>query len=402
MSVVNANSTQSDQLLVSITQTGTNSCDIVLKNDLFAEQSDAWLCGIASLQVPLDSTTYLDDLADPVLFRLKRKIHGANPVTNPDTVNLYTGDATSDIPTAVQGNTADDQMARLWTYTLFAMRKDQQIIREWGDFSEVLNSFGIRVRNAMNFNGLNVTHFTNTLPVVAANAAVDHFGIRITPSGMLSIVASSIFWNNFYIEASEYAQEIFGVGEVIALSKNVVTTVVTLQSSIASMVDVNGAIVNPTQVYGNAAQQSVPHSVDGSRSLWGSLDTRIAVSIATDMPLKRALAITNDSERKPFVLGTFFLDHEVRVTSTVGQQIETKFTVSMQSRSGHVVLKSPATPVAEWVQLGPSSNVRNLRLKLYITERRYRDGKWSIYQRELDVPSYNTWSAKLAFVKRIN
>ena len=143
------------------------------------------------------------------------------------------------------------------------------------------------------------------------------------------------------------------------------------------------------------------YAANGDRSVWGSLETRLSVSLGTSIPLQRSLVITDDKESRTFELGSWSLNNEVKTVFNIGgNQFGSAFTVETQSRSGHVVLKSSADPITEWLHLKPDTGLRNLRLRLYIRERIYSAGKWTIEMRELDVKPWATWNAKLLFVRK--
>ena len=80
MAIVDVGKTHSESISVSVFQSGTNRCDVNLKNALFGDtvQSDQYTCAVQSLQVPLDGTTYLSDQPENALLcSLRRRQDGA-------------------------------------------------------------------------------------------------------------------------------------------------------------------------------------------------------------------------------------------------------------------------------------------------------------------------------------
>ena len=145
----------------------------------------------------------------------------------------------------------------------------------------------------------------------------------------------------------------------------------------------------------------VPLAIQGDRSIWSSLETRLAVSLGTSIPLQRSLVITGEQETRTFELGCWPLDNAVEVACKVsGPSLTSEYTVSGESRAGHVVLKRSDTPVVEWLHLKPDTDLRNLRLSLHVRERIYKNGAWSVELRELPIRSWATWNCKLIFVRK--
>ena len=83
---VNSGSVHSESFSLSVYQNAQNYIDITLRNDLLPTQSDQWVCGVSSLQVPLDDTRYLDE-SFPTLFNLRRLRH--NVLFTPANTHFY-------------------------------------------------------------------------------------------------------------------------------------------------------------------------------------------------------------------------------------------------------------------------------------------------------------------------
>ena len=142
-------------------------------------------------------------------------------------------------------------------------------------------------------------------------------------------------------------------------------------------------------------------AVSGTKSCWGSLDTRLSISLETDMPLARNIVLSEEQETRSYSLGTFSLNNEVTISNVIQNTIMSEFHLQSQSRAGSVVLKNADNPITNWVSLAPSTNVRNIRLRLQLRERIFREGTgWAIVTRALPVASHNNWNAKLIFAKR--
>ena len=400
MAVVDVGKSHSESISVSIFQSGTNRCDVQLKNALFGdtEQSDAFVVGVASCQVPLDGSTFLSDTVENATLMSVRRRRNAV---------AFTANLTHLFPVLDSDHASDLEdfgppaNVRAYTTSIGDVRSDRVQIREFGDLIELLNQWCIQFSQTLRTQNLDTTWFNQDWNVAAAALSDDdkratHLHARITPSGVLSIAATRLFWNNFFLEFSEYGQEIFGFPQYITFSdtggilqeSGFVDPDTNLMSSYAPLV--------PTE----AAWKTV-FAANGDRSIWGSLETRLSVSLGTSIPLQRSLVIMDDKESRTFELGSWSLNNEVKTVFNIeGASFGSAFTVETQSRSGHVVLKSSSDTITEWLHLKPDTGLRNLRLRLYIRERIFAGGKWKIEMRELDVKPWATWNAKLFFVRK--
>jgi hypothetical protein len=142
-------------------------------------------------------------------------------------------------------------------------------------------------------------------------------------------------------------------------------------------------------------------TVTGNLSLWGSCDTRLSISVATDLPLQRSLTITDDRQCRDFTVGSFDLNNQVTISSEVSDQITSVFTVQSQSRAGHTALKKSGPP-NYWVALKPAVNIRQLRVRLMIRERVWdlTTDQWRIVHKNLPMEKHQTWQCCLIFAKK--
>ena len=404
MAVVDVGKAHSESISVSIFQSGSNRCDVMLKNALFGDtvQSDEYVVGVQSCQVPLDGSTFLSDTREnALLISIKRRRHAINFEENRTVLMpIIADDPDSDLADFGSGPNI-----RAYTTTIGDVRSDRVAIREFGDLIELLNQWVINFSATLRSQSLDATWFNQTWDAASGDLTDDdkrttHLHVRITPSGVLAIEATRLFWNNFFLEFGAYAQEVFGFPQYLTFSDT--GTILTGPGTINSFVDpdtnhmISYAALVPTE-----AHWKTVYAANGDRSIWGSLETRLSVSLGTSIPLQRSLVITDDKESRTFELGSWSLNNEVKTVFNIGgNQFGSAFTVETQSRSGHVVLKSSADPITEWLHLKPDTGLRNLRLRLYIRERIYAAGKWTIEMRELDVKPWATWNAKLLFVRK--
>ena len=204
----------------------------------------------------------------------------------------------------------------------------------------------------------------------------------------------------FYIEVSEYAQHIFGIPEII--SYDLTQAVPTLRASVINNEEDNEMVSTVTYDIGNADWMSVI-AANGTKSVWSSIDTRMSVALVTDLQLTKSIVILDEKEQRSYALGDYPLNNEVKITSTITDQFLTQYTVQSNCRAGQLMVKRPTDPIVEWVSLASDINVRKLRLRLALRERKYLGaGKWTIVIGDLPVADHTSWSCKLLISRRIH
>ena len=437
MATVNVGSLHSDSHSFTVFQTGQNYVDLQLRNDLFNSDSSEWLCAVESLQVPLDSTRYFSGGAHTALFNIRRLRHGV--VYQPQTTHLFQESAT-DIVTDILP--VDPVQLRSYTVdTVARVRTDRFECRAFGDFVEMLIQWYQRVnmllrttpvvpkadgtqafnqqwdqrfatRNRVDAGGANVLD-ANGAPIMVADdlkRKFEHLRVRISASGNISFIFSRLFASMFFIEVTEYAQEIFGLPEIVSFDLTVPGSE-TLRDTVHNNVPVVVAgITYPGTMIGRANPYvladddwTVTLACSGTKSIFSSIDTRLSVALTTDLGLKRSLVIVDGTEEFSSILFESPLDNEFHITNIVSDQFHSEFHAAGRSRAGQYMVKGSSNAITEWVSLASDINVRTLRLRLSIRERVFiSKGVWRIVLTPLPVESHTAWHAKLLFVKRIH
>jgi hypothetical protein len=408
MATVNVGNHRSQCFTVNVMHSGDSEVNINLQNDLIPGDAKDWLCGIQSLSAPLDSTRFLDETKTE-LFRLLRIQHGK--AFTPQTTLLR---GTLPIP----GGEFDAPVQadfQAWNHDTCVLRHDRTPCLEFGDLLQQMTDWVGRINELINIVGLNrgvhggvdhdlfnTTWLTTRAGVTAEMAQFRHLKVRIGASGMLSIIGSNLFWANFVVETSNYMQALTNLPRYIGYNVN---TGQPMGGIIP--VDVAGLVDYATPVGGPGvfpSESQVSYSlvnIVGDRSLWGSCDTRLSISVATDLPLQRSLTITDSRQCRDFTLGSFDLNNEVRISQEIRDSVTSTFTVDSQSRAGHSALKKSGPP-HYWIPMRPATHIRNLRLRLMIRERRWDEGvdQWRIVHKALPIEKHQTWQCVLIFAKK--
>ena len=406
MSFVNVGSKQGDTFCVSIFHTGQNTCDVSLQNPLFSGDSSDWAMGVEALMVPLDGTRFLDK-NHPVLFRLRRIQHGKTL----DLENIMF--MNDEIPTEFDGV---DEAMQEWTEEATRLDHTASPCRELGDLIDQFVGWTSRINDLINRVGLNRDDAVDPdtgddIPQDIFNGVWDahamgglaqerkefqHFKARVSPSGLLSMSGSNLFWSNFFIETSSYARALTGLPEILAFDVDSEEFIRTIPTDLLGAVDYDYRFQDPTN-----ARAFDPYDFAGTRSLWGAIDTRLSISVATDLPTRKSLTITDDRQCRDFSVGSFDLCNELKIQTEVTDQLTSVFTIESESRSGHVALKKSGPP-NYWTLMAPSTNLRHLRIRLMMRERVWNavSDEWRIVNRDLPVAPHQTWHCNLLFARR--
>ena len=230
----------------------------------------------------------------------------------------------------------------------------------------------------------------------AERKTFQHLTVRVSPSGLLTIAGSRVFWNNFFIETSSYARALTGLPEIVAVNAD------SEEIMDAIPLDEDGDVVYDPGVEDPTDARSYDQiEVAGTTSLWGAVDTRLSISVATDLPTRRSLTITDDRQCRDFSVGSFDLCNELKIQTEVTDQLTSVFSIQSEGRSGHVALKKSGPP-NYWTIMGPSTNLRHLRVRLMMRERVWDEGSnsWRIVNRDLPVAPHQTWHCNLLFARR--
>ena len=418
MTQVNVGSINSETFSLSVFHSGSSKVNVMLTNDLLPSDSQEWLVGVHSLTAPLDSTRYLDEQHGE-LFMLCRIKQGLpftanNYLLAEQTVGSYAGVASTFGPVGV----INADMATWKQDDIGRLRHDRVPCLEFGDLLEIVNSWVSKINAQIRRRGLNKApaggsqndFFQQEWETgVLGNTALDdqkkrfrHIMVRVSPSGMLSVIGSKLFWKCFFIRVSPYMQTLTGFPEFLHINLDTLDAP-TIQATptIAGVVPpvMSGAVVGAFNIANTNWMETV--AITSNRSLWGSADTRLSVSLETSLPVRRSLTLTDERQCRDFTLGTFPLSNQVSVVNQVSDQFLTDFSISSQSRAGHVSLKDPAAPI-HWVALRPTEHLRQIRLQLMVRERVWNQqtNVWSIVHRTLPIHEHQTWSAVLVFAKK--
>jgi hypothetical protein len=418
MAQVNVGSINSETFSLSVFHSGSSKVNVMLTNDLLPSDSQEWLVGVHSLTAPLDSTRYLDEQHGELFMLCKIKQGLAftedNYLLLEQTVPGYPGVVSNFGPQAQ----IDATMATWKQDDIGRLRHDRVPCLEFGDLLEIVNSWVSKINAQIRRRGLNKApagasqndFFQQAWETnVLGNTALDdqkkrfrHIMVRVSPSGMLSVIGSKLFWKCFFIRVSPYMQTLTGFPEFLHVNlDNVNAPTIQPQPVQAGVAPptMNGAAVAAFNIANTDWMETV--AITSNRSLWGSADTRLSVSLETSLPVRRSLTLTDERQCRDFTLGTFPLNNVVSVVNQVSDQFLTDFSISSQSRAGHVSLKDARAPI-HWVGLRPTEHLRQIRLQLMVRERIWNPTtkKWSVVHRELPIHDHQTWSAVLVFAKK--
>ena len=167
--------------------------------------------------------------------------------------------------------------------------------------NEVLHStgwnlvLGIAANHAgMIDGGVGTAGYNNIPPIIPSDPIPTHLlpepllQLAFTGSGLLGFHGSATFWNSFAIQLSPYAQQLFGLPELLCRAG-----------------DVSGEDASTVLAQWNPQLNAVGYTIFSTKSLYNTLEERESVLVTSDIPIPRERVLVNGEDTSRFVFGHF-------------------------------------------------------------------------------------------------
>ena len=212
----------------------------------------------------------------------------------------------------------------------------------------------------------------------------------ISPSGVVQLKGSLIFWRNFYITANPYAQQLVGIPyDNILFSGDE-------DPDPKGLVGGDGNIVES----GIAKAQNYIPAI-GHYSVFRFIEERMYISLeAGDLSVPFNALIRDGRESKSFALATYPFETNFKTTiKTQNGKIIASTEIEMDTHIGRTHFQSKTDPAFSWFPLQSSYMIQNMRLELFITRRRYTAAKgWFYNKKPVKIHDDGVWSCSLKFI----
>ena len=283
---------------LSVEQTGSSSSDVFLEEVLLDATRD-YIVGCVELCCPLSEEpmiTYNTTTRDLLTVRRRRA--------------------------GVQANTAaDDLQPQLLGRETLSLQEAYKMYSPT-DFISFISNWAATFSDAVSAIGLGAQAIVVNATVVAQHVSINRnafngkalLRIGITSSGVVQLVGSQIFWRNFYIVGTVYAESLLGVPSTICVS---------IDGN--DLVSQNPALLTdgatpPLLLLPNIPPQP-PIPYNGSHSMFRYLEERLYISLEVELSLPWNTLIRDGKESKTHQIASYPFENKYTTTVQSGNSI---------------------------------------------------------------------------------
>ena len=230
------------------------------------------------------------------------------------------------------------------------------------------------------------------------NSVIAHF----TTSGVVTVSATRLWWNNFYFELTPYGIEILGFDKTRLVSGKYLQFSLALDNTVSStnMLDNNDQFIFNTPANAIKAQKLETLS---DHSIFRYAEHRLRVEIDADLSIPSNILIENGNQKMHYNIGSYAISHEYTGEITISNDNILSSEIKLQTPIyiGNTVVKSKVDPTSDWYTIVSSANVQNMRLTVIVLRREWNrvSEKWELVRSKLKMDPKAMWSATLKFVQ---
>lgn len=276
-------------------------------------------------------------------------------------------------------------------------------------------------KHANNFTKLqDVMGAGNPVPaqgIGSPGSQTEYLRIRLNADGCVEIIGTSIFWNNFCLQFSDYGKAILGITtdehNVLAI-----TTKVNNGGVVFTMFDhdIPGAAPGAPLIY-NAPNNNVidlvghahftpmveTSKVVGTIPIFKNLEARYFVSVETDLLVSQAIKVIDGKQTIDRSICKVYFPTTCRVLlqsedGILREDVDFEITTHV----GQYSFIRKTRPSKQWTALQTSYDLRFYRFHLYITYRYFdASGKWIMSRMKYPMGKEDSWTLSLEFVSKL-
>ena len=376
MSSVIVNKIGLDLVDLNIEQTGEPQTDMFFQEPLLDHTRD-YVVAISELSIPLGEEPMLSNIdsdKNKTLGYIRRK---------------------SD------GGTVDDVLSEL-AVPYATLRTDRRLCNSPADLCGVVSNF------LSTFWKTYVQAATGQLSAIVAGDVASTVKAHFTTSGIITISATRLWWNSFYLELTPYGVEILGFDKSRLVDSKY------LQFSLT--VDENGAETNITDSLklldendlfihnppSNATKGNFIETLS-DHSIFRYAEHRLRVEIDADLSIPSNIMIENGKQKMHYNIGSYAISHEYsgEITISSNNLLATQIKLKTPIYIGNTIVKSKIDPTTDWYSIVSSANVQNMRLTIIVLRREWNrvKEKWELVRSKLKMDPKATWTGTLKFVQ---
>ena len=232
------------------------------------------------------------------------------------------------------------------------------------------------------------------------NSQTEYLRIRLNADGCAEFIGTSIFWENFCIQFSDYGVAILGMTSV---DENNILAVSTLQNNagIAFTMLENNVVVNTSQAPYTPTLETV--KVVGEIPIFKNLDHRFFVSVETDLLVSQAIKVVDGKQTIDRSICKVFFPTTCKVLlESEDGVLREDVDFEIETHVGQYSYIRKTMPSRQWTSLQTSYDLRFFRFHLYVTYRFFdANGKWIFSRMKYPIGPSDSWTLALEFVSKL-
>ena len=367
-----------DHVELTMTTSGSNVASATTDNQLLNPTLD-YVLRINELNCPTSTIPIFPPNTEEELFRIKQRVAGTTVVA----FNAGMDTVFNTIFTTTQGGIQHFTTASFLTH----------LAKQGSNFTTLQDGIGLG-------------------GVAPANSRHEYLKIRLNGDGCAEFVASAVFWNHFAIQFSDYGKILFGVQEYVNNDNIMAITKRADLTLIYELFDIDYPDAQPPYVGtgnvidipNNVAFQQVINTVRivGRVPIFKNLDHRLYVSVETDLNTQDSIRIIDGKESNDRTIAKkYFVESaKVLLTSDDGLLLE-DVNYELEAFVGQHSFIKKTEPSRQWVTLTSSFEQRFFRFQVYITYRRFEDGKFVFTRYKYPITKEDYWTLGIEFVSKV-
>ena len=235
--------------------------------------------------------------------------------------------------------------------------------------------------------------------VVPPNVDNEYLRIRLNADSCVEFIGTSIFWNNFCLQFTDYGKILFGVQDFCD-SNNVMAISVSAATGdlIYNMFEAGYVVDFLNQV----DELLYTAKIVGSYPLLKNLDHRYFVSAETDLIISQSIKCVDGKETTDRTICKAYFPMKCSVLlesedSVLREDVDFEFV----TRTGQHSFIKKTNPSRHWVSLQTSYDLRFYRFNLFVTYRRFKNNKFIFTRQTYPIAKDQSWDLSVEFVSKL-
>ena len=388
-----------DQVGFSITTPGDSVASVTL-NDLLLDPSLDYMLRVQELNAPISSIPLFGFETDGTtrnqeLFRIKKRFPGVNS-------------------TLAQFNT----VGGAFETTVGINGFDSRFMTRGPGGQIHYNATGF-----LTTLGKHGNNFTQNQDIIGAGIPVppgqeigspgsqtEYLRIRLNADGCVEFIGTSVFWNNFCIQFSDYGVALLGMTYADENNILAVTTRVNNAGVVFTMFDhdlpgYNAPNNNIIDMVAHAHYTPMLETtkVIGSVPIFKNLDHRYFVSVETDLLVSQAIKVVDGKQTIDRSICKVFFPTTCKVLlESEDGVLREDVDFEIETHVGQYSFVRKTVPSRQWTTLQTSFDLRFFRFHLYVTYRFFdADGNWIFSRMKYPIAKGDSWTLALEFVSKL-